>query len=112
MTSWRSRSDIPNVDGARVHVRLQSGETRLARVVCDEGGVHRLDGIEIADVAGWRPLPPLPSELQRPGLVVGYGSDAIYVYAKTKSDLRGLPESLDGIPVRGSVVGRVRPAVR
>lgn len=108
---WRHRSDIPNVDGTYVHLLLQSGKTRIGRITRDESGVHRLAaGVEIADVAGWRPLPPLPPEMERPGLVVGYGSETIHVYARTKADLRGVPESLDGIPVRGSVVGQVRPA--
>ena len=46
-----------------------------------------------------------------PGMVmVGVGTDTIHAYCQTKRDLRRIPASWKGFPVRATYTGRIKPA--
>jgi hypothetical protein len=51
---WMPRSWLPNAEGQRVVVLLDSGEQVQSEVVRDGRRLHHLKDVEFARVVGWR----------------------------------------------------------
>lgn len=50
---WLDRALIPNTDGYRLTLLLDTGRVVTTSVRCGSDGMHSLDGVSIRQVVGW-----------------------------------------------------------